>query len=162
MPAACCITLPVFPETVWSLSITGSLNTNGLVIVEVYTEPGKSIYLTKCTLWTWLLCWFFYISWNGCYLQGIDSLFMVLLLLLLLLLLLHELIRLRPTLLPLPHAQLLTIFLDLFMMLLSRCWSAINIGVIKMSIERYLIQRVSRVWPLSSVTSSSIVECGCI
>jgi len=45
MPAACCITLRVFPGTVWSLPITGSLNTNGLVIAEVY-NPGKSVYFT--------------------------------------------------------------------------------------------------------------------
>jgi len=49
IPAACCITLRVFPVTVWSLPINGSLNTNGLVIAEVY-KPGQiGILYTLCT-----------------------------------------------------------------------------------------------------------------
>ena len=48
MPAACRIMLRVFPGTVWSLSINGSLNTNGLVIAEVYSEPEKLVYFTRC------------------------------------------------------------------------------------------------------------------
>jgi len=38
MLATYCIMLRVFPGNVWSLSITSSLNANGLVIAEGYSE----------------------------------------------------------------------------------------------------------------------------
>ena len=47
MPVAWSIMLHVFPENVWSLSITSSLNTNGLVIAKVYSELGILVYLTN-------------------------------------------------------------------------------------------------------------------
>jgi len=48
MPAAYCITLRVFLGTMRSLAINDLLNTTGLVIAEVYSEPGKSVYFTRC------------------------------------------------------------------------------------------------------------------
>ena len=49
MPTACCITLRVFQGTA---CINGSLNTNGLVIAEVYREPGTSVNSTVCGQYT--------------------------------------------------------------------------------------------------------------